>query len=137
MANRFLDTHVLLRYLTKDDPIKAEAALALLIRVEQGLERVDTSPMVIFETVFTLQHRYAMPRDLIRDAITDLISLRGLRLPHKQLFREALDLFATTRLSFADAYNTAYMKLRGLSEIYSWDMDFDRASGITRVEPQV
>lgn len=136
MANRFLDTNILLRYLTKDDQMKAEAALALLMRVEQGLESVDTSPMVIFETVFTLQHRYTMPRDLIREAITDLISLRSLRLPGKQLFREALNLFATTRLSFVDAYNVAYMKLRGLSEIYSWDMDFDHVSGITRVEPQ-
>lgn len=135
MTDRFLDTNILLRYFTQDDPDKANRTLALLTRVERGQERVHTSPMVIFETVFTLQHRYNMPRDLIRDALVDLISLRGLRLPGKGLSRDALERYAATTLSFADAYNAAYMKLRGLSDIYSWNTDFDRLPGITRREP--
>lgn len=135
MKERFLDTNVLLRYLTADDPEKARRALALLTRVERGEERIETSPLVIFETVFTLQRQYQMPRDRIRRVISDLISLRGFGLPGKQLFRRALDLYASTDLSFTDAYNAAYMISRGLPQIYSWDTDFDKAPGITRIEP--
>lgn len=135
MTDRFLDTNVLLRYFTKDDPKKAQAALSLLTRVERGEERVETSPLVVFETVFTLQHRYQMPREDIRDAISDLLSLRNLRLSGKSLLAEALALYARSRLSFTDAYNAVYMKRRSLSEIYSWDIDFDRIPGIRRVEP--
>ena len=67
MPSRFLDTNILLRYLTRDDPVKAEPALAVLVRVERGEEKVITSPLVIFETVFTLQGRnYRVPRDRIK-----------------------------------------------------------------------
>lgn len=135
MPVRFLDTNILLRYLTRDDPARAAAALALLIRVEEGQERVITSPLVIFETVFTLQKRYHVSKQDIRQALTDLISMRGLQIPNKALRIEALNLFATQNLPFVDAYNAVYMRSRGLNEIYSWDGDFDRITGITRVEP--
>lgn len=135
MPARFLDTNILLRYLTCDDPDRAPAALDLLTRVERGQERVVTSPLVIFETVFTLQKRYRFPKDQIRQAIADLIAMRGLQLPNKALWIDALDLFVSQNIPFVDAYNAVYMRSRGLTEIYSWDGDFDRIAGIRRVEP--
>lgn len=135
MPARFLDTNVLLRYLSADSPDKSQYALSLLSRVEKGEERVETSPLVIFETIFTLQHQYHMPRSQIRDALSDLISLRGMGLQRKVLYLEALDTYAATNLSFADSYNVSYMRSRGIAEIYSWDTDFDRVEGITRFEP--
>ncbi len=59
---RFLETDAILRYLTGDDQDRATAVLELLHRVESGRERVVTSPMVIFEVVFTLQSFYGVPR---------------------------------------------------------------------------
>jgi len=38
--------------------------------------------------------------------------------------------------SFADAFNAAYMKARGTTQVYSWDTDFDSIEGITRLEPE-
>ena len=61
MALHFLDTNVLLRYLNNDDVDKAQRAESLLLRVERGQERVTISPLVIFETVYTLQSRYRVP----------------------------------------------------------------------------
>jgi predicted nucleic acid-binding protein len=135
MPPRFLDTNVLLRYLTRDDEEKAQRALALLTRVERGEEKLVTSAMVIFETVFTLQHTYKVPRERIRASMGDIIAFPGLSLPDKRLYLRALELYATTRLSFADAYNAAFMQEEGISEIFSWDTDFDRLPGITRQEP--
>lgn len=136
MQPRFLDTNILLRYFTRDDEEKARRALALLTRVEQGEEKVMTSPMVIFDTVFTLQHRYQVPRSQIRELVSGIISLKGLQLPGKGLYYRALDLFADNNISFADAYNAAYMERQKVSEIYSWDADFDRLEGMTRLEPE-
>ncbi|MBI2848590.1 MAG: PIN domain-containing protein [Chloroflexi bacterium] len=136
MAARFLDTNILIRYLTKDDPAKAQEALTLLTRVERGEEKVVISPMVVFEVVFTLQRRYRVPRELIRESLQDIVSLRGIELANKQLFRSALDLYARHAISFADAYNSAYMQSRRLVEIYSWDTDFDKIEGLVRVEPK-
>ncbi|MSQ40826.1 MAG: hypothetical protein EXR55_04055 [Dehalococcoidia bacterium] len=52
---RFLDTNILLRHLTGDDPLKAQACSLLLQRVEWGEEVVETSDCVVWETVFVLQ----------------------------------------------------------------------------------
>ncbi len=135
MEPRFLDTNVLLRYFTRDDPEKAEQALALLLRVERGEEKVATSAMVIFESVFTLQHSYRQSRETIRDLVGNIISLRGVDLPGKHIFDRAFDLYVEYNISFADAYNAAYMQARRLTEIYSWDADFDRLPDIRRFEP--
>ncbi len=136
MPPRFLDTNILLRYFTRDDEEKARLVLALLSRVERGEEKVITSPMVIFETVFTLQSHYRVSRKEIRDLVSNVISLRGLQLQHKGLYYRALDIYVDHNISFADAFNAAYMESRGISEIYSWDGHFDRLPGVTRLEPQ-
>lgn len=135
MGTRFVDTNILLRYLTKDDPVKAERALALLLRVERGEKKIALSPLVVFETIFTLQHQYHQPRVQIRDTVSDILSLRGVELPDKRLFQRALELYARRSISFADADNAVYLQARGLNEIYSCDGDFDELPGIARVEP--
>lgn len=137
MPLRFLDTNILLRYFTKDDEEKAQKALALLRRIERGGERVETSLPVIFETVFTLQRRYHVPKPQIRKLLLPLLRLRGIHLERKNLYFDALDLYVEKPdLSFADAFNTVFMKARGITEIYSFDTDFDEVEGITRLEPQ-
>ena len=133
---RFLDTNILLRYFTKDDEEKARKALALLQRIEKGEEKVETSLPVIFETIFTLQRYYKVPRSRIKDLLLLVLRLRGLRLPAKTLCIAALDIFVKRNISYADAFNAVYMQSKGMTEIYSWDEDFDRIEGINRIEPE-
>jgi predicted nucleic acid-binding protein len=137
MPVRFLDTNILLRYLTRDDEAKAQKALALLQRVESGEERVETSLIVIFEVVFTLERFYKVPRERIHSLITPIIALRGLRLAGRSLIERSLDRYVQVgrHVSFADIYNAQYAQSHGIEEIYSWDRDFDRIEGISRVEP--
>ena len=133
---RFLDTNILLRYFTLDDEAKARKALVLLQRVEKGEEKVETSLPVIFETVFTLQRQYEVPRPRIKELLLLVLRMRGLRLPSKTLCIAALDIFAEQNISYVDAFNAAYMKAKGIKEIYSWDKDFDHFEGITRIAPE-
>ncbi len=136
MSASFLDTNILLRYFTRDDEQKAQRALDLLIRVERGEEKIITSSLVIFETVFTLQRFYKVPRQRIKELILSIISLRGLHLPGKNVYYQAFDLYVAHNISFADAYNAAYMLSEEISNIYTWDTDFDRIDGIVRLEPE-
>jgi uncharacterized protein len=133
---RLLDTNILLRHFTRDDPAKAERALALLERVARGEETLVTTPVVVFETIFTLQRGYKVPRTLIREQLRSVLLLRGVSLPHKRRYLRALDLYVQyPPLSFADVFNVASMEAAGVTEIYSWDTDFDTVAGITRREP--
>jgi predicted nucleic acid-binding protein len=136
MSASFLDTNILLRYFTRDDEQKAKQALDLLIRVERGEEKIITSSLVIFETVFTLQRFYKVPRESIKELVLSIVSLRGLHLPGKNVYYQAFDLYITKNISFADAYNAVYMLSEGISNIYTWDTDFDKVDGIVRLEPE-
>jgi predicted nucleic acid-binding protein len=106
------------------------------MRVERGEEKVITSPLVIFETVYTLQSFYKVPRQTIKEQVLAIISMRSLQLPDKNIFYQAFNFYVTKNISFADAYNAAYMLAEGISNIYSWDKDFDKIEGIGRLEPE-
>jgi predicted nucleic acid-binding protein len=131
----FLDTNILLRFLIRDDEQKAQQALNLLLRIERGEEKAITSSLVIFETIYTLQSFYKVPRQHIKEQVLSIISLRSLHLPDKNLLHRAFDLYVTKNISFADAYKAAYMQSEEVSNIYTWDKDFDKIDGITRLEP--
>ena len=133
---RLTDTNLLIRFFTRDDPEKAERVRQLLERVEQNQEKVALSPIVVFETVFTLAHSYKLSRAQIKEMLEDVISLRGVHLPNKNVYLRALELYAQhPRLSFGDAYNASYMESLGLTELYSYDEGYDRLTEITRFEP--
>src|SRR4051812_9118106 len=121
MTMRFLDTNTLIAYFTRDDEQKAQQALALLQRLEDGRERVVTSPLVIFEVVFTLQRRYKEPKKRVAALVLPLLGLPGLQLANKALWRQAFRFYTTYPVGFADAYNAAYMQSVHVSEIYTWD----------------
>lgn len=50
--------------------------------------------------------------------------------------RATFYLYINKHISFADAYNAAYILLHQVSEVYSWDTDFDKIENITRLEPE-
>jgi len=61
--------------------------------------------------------------------------MRGVQLTGKSLCSQAFDLYVEKNVSFADAYSAVYMQSRDLTEIYSWDADFDKIPGLSRIEP--
>ncbi len=78
---QFLDTNIFLRYLAGDDPDKGRRAYELLQRVETGEIAVTTTEAVILEIVFVLSSKrtYNRPRVEIRDRLSAILSLKGLR----------------------------------------------------------
>ncbi len=136
---RFVDTNVFLRYLTGDDQVKAHACYQLFQRVNHGDEELFTCESIISEVVYVLSSTrapYRLSHDEIRDRLVPILTLRGLRLPQKRVYLEALDLYASSPyLDFEDALAVAHMQQQGIGEIVSYDRDFDRVTGIRRTEP--
>ncbi|NYT00236.1 MAG: type II toxin-antitoxin system VapC family toxin [Methanocellales archaeon] len=134
---RFIDTNLLLRYLTKDDEEKAQKVLNLLKKVEKNEEKVIASSLVIFETIFTLESYYKISRQEIKNLLAPILNLRGLRLQDKEVYQEALDLYTQQKkISFADAFNATFAIKNGVKEIYSYDTDFDKLEQIKRITPK-
>jgi predicted nucleic acid-binding protein len=130
-----VDTNILLRFAAQDQPEMAALASRLLSRIGQGVEQAELAPLAIFEAVFTLQTFYRESRTAIRDILRGVLSLDSLRFDQREVCEVALDIYASTNLSFADSYHLSYMRHHGITEIYSWDRGFDRFADITRIEP--
>jgi predicted nucleic acid-binding protein len=135
---RFVDTNVFLRYLTNDDPIKAQDCRRLFQQAELGREQLTTCEAVIGEILYVLcsprLYKLSHPDAVAR--LRPLVILRELHLPRKQVYLRALDLFASHDfLDIEDTLIVAHMENRGLQELLSYDADFDRVAGVTRQEP--
>ena len=136
---KFLDTNVILRYLTRDDEAKAEACYQLFQRVKLGEEELFTCEAVVTEVAYVLSSPrapYRLSHEEVKARLLPILTLRSLRLPQKRLYLRALDLYASAPfLDFEDALAVAHMEHRGLTEIVSYDRDFDRVTGLRRIEP--
>lgn len=131
----FLDTNVLLRHFLQDNADHSPRASAYLDRVERGLTEVETADTVVFETVFLLERRYRRSKEAIRADVLGLIEAPSVVLPGKTSLREVFDLYVNHNIPFADAYHIVHMRRRGLTEMLSFDRDYDRVPGVTRIEP--
>jgi predicted nucleic acid-binding protein len=135
MPEPFLDTNIFIRHLLADHPEHSPRATAYLQRIEQGELRARITDIVIFEIVFLLERTYRQPKAAIVAAVQPLINLPGIILPGKRKFREVFTLYVELNLPFADAYYATLMRKQKVSEIVTFDRDFDRIPGITRHEP--
>ncbi|NOZ28404.1 MAG: type II toxin-antitoxin system VapC family toxin [Chloroflexi bacterium] len=137
MTAPFVDTDVIIRLLTQDDPEKQAAAAALFEQVERGELTLTAPDTVIADAVYVLSspRLYNLPRDEIRAMLTALIRLPGFQVRNRRAVLRALDLYATTGIDFGDALIAASMEQAGSQIIYSYDAHFDRIPGIQRVEP--
>jgi predicted nucleic acid-binding protein len=134
LALSFLDTNILLRHICQDDATRSPKASALISRIEHGALAVQTSDVVVFEAVFTLQHSYRFVRAAIAGALLSIIELPGVALPGKEQYRPVFELFVADGLGFADCYHVVLMRRLGISDILSFDAEFDRIPGIERRE---
>ena len=134
---QFIDANIFIRHLTNDVPEKAQACLELFQKAQRGEVALTTSEVVIAEVVYVLSSKqlYHLPREEIRKLLYPLLSLSGLKLAHRKVYLRALDLYATYPIDFEDAVVVAQMERQGVTDLYSYDRDFERVPGITRLEP--
>jgi predicted nucleic acid-binding protein len=94
---RAIDTNVIVRFLTGDDPAQAARARKL---IESGGIFVSTS--VLLETEWVLRSGYGFAGGRLVPALRDFAGLPGVTLENPQLAARALD-WAEQGLDFADA----------------------------------
>jgi len=137
MSDPFVDTDVLIRLLTGDDPVKQAAATALFERVEAGELTLLAPDTVIADAVFVLSSRrlYNLPRQEVQQLLTTLLRLPRFRVRNRRALLRALEIYGGSNLDFGDALIVAAMHEAGSEAVFSFDRDFDRLPGISRIEP--
>jgi predicted nucleic acid-binding protein len=135
MKKALIDSNVILRYLTKDPPKMAEAALRTLDDAQNGKISLLLTSLTVAEVVWVLESFYGQTKTKIAEIIGQFLFCDGLEVEDPDLIIEALSLYHEKNLDFADAFLAAIALRRGPQGIYSFDHDFNRVPGITRLEP--
>lgn len=137
MSIPFIDTNVIIRYLTGDDPEKQAAAASLFEQIESGQLTVYAPDTVIADAVYVLAspNLYRLPRHQIADLLSTIVGHPGFRLQDRRAMLYALQLYGYSNVKFDDAYIAASMRSAGAHILYSWDRGFDRLPEIERREP--
>jgi predicted nucleic-acid-binding protein len=97
-----LDTNVLVRYLTQDDPVQARKANALIDgAIGQG-HRLHLDVVVLCEVVWVLRGAYEFDKATVAGAIENILDAAQFSIDDRDLLREALDAFRRGQGDFAD-----------------------------------
>lgn len=127
---RGLDTNVLLRYVTADDPEQTPRARAVLERAEAEGTRCHVSVIVLCELVWNLNsQRYGYSRTEIADVLEAVLETSVLHVQSKDLVRRAVSQYRKRNGDFANYLIGQLDREAGYPETWTFDGKLQSAPG--------
>lgn len=118
-----LDTNVLVRYLTQDDPRQSKRANALIESALSGDDGLHIDTLVLCELVWVLRAAYHLERATVAATLLQLIDAAQLSMGERDLAREAANRYRAGPGDFADYI----IGLRNRAAGCETTLTFDRA----------
>ncbi len=119
----FVDTNVVVRYLTGMPPNQADHAAEII----DDTDRLLISPVSLAEVYFVLEKVYGVPKDIVIDRLIEFLLKKNIT-PYaveKELLIEGLQLCRRSgRIDVPDALIWAEARTAGVRTIYSFDERF-------------
>ena len=130
-----LDTNVLVRLLTADDPEQTAAATRLVERAVRDSARLEVSTIVLCETVWVLKTGYEFPKSRIVAAVSEMLETLHLRVEQDADVRRALAAFASGRGDFADYLIRERALAAGAAAVATFDGPLLAETGFIHPDP--
>jgi predicted nucleic-acid-binding protein len=118
-----LDTNLLVRYLTKDDPAQFAKARRLIEQAVSGEQRLFINTVVLCELTWVLESAYGYTRTEIGDVLERMLTTAQFEIERAHESRLALADFKGTRADFADALIGRINRLHGAVRTATFDRD--------------
>lgn len=130
----FVDTNVFLRFFVGDVESFYQKARELFEKAEKGEIKLETSELVIAEIVWVLESYYDFSKQEIKTVIDAILDTKNIRVLNHTRIKEAIDLYASGKMDFIDAYNTSYIRSSGYKKVTTFDIKhFKNVEGITPI----
>ena len=126
-----VDASVVIRFLTEDDPKKAQKFSQLLTSNKVKLEITDVTFAEIF---WTLKSFYKSEKTKTLDALNSLINEPAV-MCNFEILQKTIEMLRNHNISLIDAYTATWAKRFSQGEVLSYDKDFDKLDSISRLEP--
>lgn len=124
-----LDTNVLVRLLTNDDPAQADAAQHLLETQAGRQAPAFVDRVALVELVWVLQRRYGYDRAAIADAVVALLRTPALRLEDAERVIDAVRIYRGGQADFADVMLVLGAREAGCTALATFDRRAARLEG--------
>jgi predicted nucleic-acid-binding protein len=128
-----LDTNVLVRYLTQDDPVQSAKATEILERRLTPKIPGFVSVVAMVETVWVLDRAYGLTAQEIATAVERLLQVEVLAIENEQVVFTALIALRQGRGSFADALIPELGARAGCTRTLTFDQTALRLRGFKLV----
>jgi predicted nucleic-acid-binding protein len=126
---RGLDTNVLVRYLTQDDPVQSRKVNTVIAEAVDRGEQCSISAIVLCELVWVLREAYRLDKPTVAATLEKVLDTAQLVVEQADLARRALDDYRRGRGDFADYLIGWRNRQAGCSDTVT----FDRALGRSRL----
>jgi predicted nucleic-acid-binding protein len=118
---RGLDTNVLVRYLTQDEPAQARRASAIIEGTLAKGGNCYLSVIVLCEIAWVLRGAYGLKKKSILLAVDQILETAGFLVEGRDLVREAVEQFRLGRGDFTDYLLGARNRAAGCSDTVTFD----------------
>ena len=125
MTTAWLDTNVVLRFLTKEPVALAQRASRLLGKAQAGEIALRLTPVVVAEIVWALGTLYHHRPAEIAAGLSALLRADGILISERDVLLEALELMVQANVSFPDALLAVSARQAG-EPVCTFDTDFKR-----------
>jgi predicted nucleic-acid-binding protein len=118
-----VDTNVLVRYLTQDDPVQYAKAAAFIEAATDRGEQLVVNAVVLCELEWVLRSAYNYSRAEIARAIERILATAQFEVERLDEARKALADFQTTKSDFSDALIGRINRSLGAEHTMTFDRD--------------
>jgi len=116
-----LDTNILVRFLTNDDPAAFKRVAQLLESAEQQSESFRLTTLVLLELMWVLKARYGLTRDEILEAVETLLRMPVVAFESPECASSLILQGRTTSLDLADILIGLNARQQGCQTTYTLD----------------
>ena len=124
-----LDTNVLIRYLTQDDPVQSAKATEVIERRLTAKNPGFVSVVAMVETVWVLDRAYSLTAQEISTVVERLLQIEVLAIENEQKVFTAMVALKQGRGSFSDALIAEFGVRAGCSRTLTFDQKALRLPG--------
>lgn len=129
-----LDTNVLVRLITNDDPAMRDAAARIIEAAQQNGEELLFPMPALLECLWVLDARYGFSRTEILNTIERLLLVKGLRFEAQGRVRELIGLARTTTVDLSDILIGLSARDLGCETTLTFDKKASRSPLFKRIQ---
>jgi len=130
-----LDTNIILRHIIQDDPHQSKLATGFFKKLLSGKDKLYVTSITFAELVWVMESVYEYEKEEVASILKPLFNTPNLEFENREALQEALFLYKSLKVDYADCYNACYARLHDIVNIYSFDKDYNKFKFLNRLEP--